>query len=151
MAGSETESALRKLVKSPNNRCFGCGPSNPAGLQLQVEQSDGMVRAEFVPGEWHEGWEGVVHGGILAAALDEVMAYALYYQGIKGLTARMETRYRAPVERGDRLLIEARVVNSNRRLIDVEGTIRRDGQIVASATIRFMTMGSLEPEKFEQT
>jgi acyl-coenzyme A thioesterase PaaI-like protein len=134
---------LRKAVGSPDNHCFGCGPSNPVGLRLQVERENGVARAQFVPGEWHEGWEGYVHGGVLAAALDEVMAYALYYEGIMGVTARMELRYRAPVRQDDRLLIEARMVRDTSRITDIEGAILRDGETVVQASGRFMKLGTL--------
>jgi acyl-coenzyme A thioesterase PaaI-like protein len=137
---------VREYAQSPDNHCFGCGLTNPSGLQLQVVREDGAARAHFVPGEWQEGWEGVVHGGILAAALDEVMAYTLFFDRIKCVTARLELRYRVPVRQGDRLVIEARIVRSTRRIADVEGTIRRDGRIVAEASGRFMKLGVLERE-----
>ena len=146
MPETELQQLLRNLVKSPDNRCFACGPRNPVGLHLHVEQREGAAHTRFVPGEWHQGWEGVVHGGILAALLDEVMAYCLYFNGVKGVTARMELRYRAPVRQGDELLADARMTRQARQIVDVEGRITREGQLVAEASARFMKLGELDAE-----
>lgn len=105
-----------------------------------------MARARFSPGVWHGGWTGVVHGGILATLLDEAMAYAVFFSGQKCVTVRMQVRYRAPVSRGDELLVEGRIVRDSRRLVDVEADITRDGTVVAEASGRFMKVGPLEPE-----
>lgn len=105
-----------------------------------------MIVAEFVPGRWHEGWRGVVHGGILTTILDETMAYALFLEGYEGLTARMDLRYRSSVQQGDRLRVEARIVGRRSRVIDVHGVILRAGQVVVEGTARFMILGPLNVE-----
>ena len=54
--------------------CFGCGEDNPEGLHLQFEeQPDGAGHAVVVLGDHHSGEPGIVHGGIQATMLDEVM------------------------------------------------------------------------------
>lgn len=101
--------------------------------------------ATFVPGQWHEGWRGVVHGGILTTILDETMAYVVFRQGYEGVTARMEMRYRAPAQQGDRLRIEARMVHHKGRMMDIEGKVLRDGEVIVEGTARFMIAGRLDP------
>jgi acyl-coenzyme A thioesterase PaaI-like protein len=129
---------LRKLEA---DRCFACGQNNPVGLHLVFEYVDGQARATFVPQVEHEGWSGIVHGGILLTLLDEAMAYALYYRGITGVTARFETRFRQAVLVGEVLQVRAHITNERRRLIDTTGTIvRADGVIVAEAVARFMVV-----------
>jgi acyl-coenzyme A thioesterase PaaI-like protein len=140
---------LREIVRSPRNRCFGCGPANPTGLRLDVEVTNGVARATFVPGEWHEGWEHVVHGGVLATALDEVMGYPLYYRGIVGVTARLELRFRRPARRQDRLLVEASVTRETKKLVDIAGAIRRDGDVLVEATGRFVKVGIFDQSVFD--
>ena len=56
------------------NGCFICGPSNPIGLRLRFHEEGAGVAAEFVPGDLHIGWEGLIHGGLIAAVLDDAMA-----------------------------------------------------------------------------
>ncbi len=140
---TELPADLRELVRSPQNHCFACGPGNDCGMKLQFDRAADEVKAEFTPDHRHSGWTGVVHGGILATALDEAMAYVLYFMGVKGLTARMEVRYRQPALEGDRLSVVARKVSETRRIVDVEARLLRGDSVLAEATGRFMKIGPL--------
>jgi acyl-coenzyme A thioesterase PaaI-like protein len=143
MTSSELTADLRNLVRSPQNRCFACGPGNDCGMKLQFDEVGAEVMATFVPRSAHSGWTGVVHGGILATALDEAMAYVLYFSGIKGLTARMEVRYRHPALQGEELKVVARKVSEARRIVDIEAQLLKEHTLVAEASGRFMKMGAL--------
>lgn len=144
-----SQRALLDYAQSRNNVCFACGPGNPCGLHLTPRREGDLIVADFVPGEWHEGWRGVVHGGILTTILDETMAYALFLDGYEGLTARMDLRYRSSVRHGDQLRVEARVVGRRSRVMDIAGVILRDGQIVVEGSARFMIVGRLNVEAFQ--
>lgn len=143
---SELTSELRDLVRSPQNHCFACGPGNDCGMKLCFEQVGDTVTATFTPDARHSGWTGVVHGGILATALDEAMAYVLYFMGLKALTARMEVRFRRPAAEGDTLTVEARKLSEARRIVDVEARLLRGQSLLAEASGRFMKMGPLAVE-----
>ena len=54
-------------------RCFVCGQRNPYGLQLVFRLENNSIVAEFQPREEHQGFPGVIHGGIVAAVLDEAL------------------------------------------------------------------------------
>ena len=65
------------------HNCFGCESLNLHGLQLQLHhdaKSNG-VWTLFTPDIRFEGYGGMVHGGIIATVLDEVMAWSLYRIG----------------------------------------------------------------------
>jgi acyl-coenzyme A thioesterase PaaI-like protein len=131
MLDSNVELLLRKIIDAPSNHCFVCSKINPLGLQMRFRQRDGIVSSRFIPGTWHEGWQAVVHGGILAAILDEAMAYTLFFNGQQGVTAKLEVRYRAAVRPADILDVEAWVSRDTRRLVFTEARITRGGDIVA--------------------
>lgn len=143
MTVSDLPAELRQFVRSGQNHCFACGPGNDCGMKLQFDEVGDTVTATFMPDRRHSGWSGVVHGGILATALDEAMAYVLYFMGAKGLTARMEVRFRRTALQGEALTVVARKVAEARRIIDVEAQLLRDDVVLAEATGRFMNMGSL--------
>jgi acyl-coenzyme A thioesterase PaaI-like protein len=69
--GSDDRHTLSLQARyAPHNACFGCGPSNPKGLQLQsYVGADGVV-ATFRPEPHHEAFPGVLNGGIIGALLD---------------------------------------------------------------------------------
>ncbi len=128
------------------NRCFVCGPDNPIGLHLTFRLEDGACVSEFTPGENHQGYPGVIHGGMLYSALDDVMANWLYLRGARAYTARCEIRYRQPAREGEKLLLEGRQTARKRKLVEMEGTARRasDGEMVARATGTFVVINEGE-------
>jgi hypothetical protein len=57
--------------------CFGCGQANLFGLQLELERAAaGGVEGRFFVKQDHQGEPGFAHAGVLAAALEEALAFA---------------------------------------------------------------------------
>lgn len=65
----EVEGSLQDTYGS-EHICFGCGPANPKGLRLKSYVRDGVVVAEWTPGEEHLAFPGVLNGGIIGTILD---------------------------------------------------------------------------------
>lgn len=129
-----------------DHNCYACGHGNPIGLHLDIEIHDGEARTSWVPGDDYVGWEGKVHGGLLATLLDEVMAWAPAADDAWAVTAEMHIRYRTPANPGERLTAVGRVVSRRRRIYDVHGEVRGDdGRLVAEADGRFL--GATPTEK----
>ena len=81
--------------------CFCCGPKNPIGLKLEFETTaEGRMRTIWTPRKEHQGFKDIVHGGLVATVLDEVMVRLLYLRGISAVTAGMETKWIEPVRWG---------------------------------------------------
>ena len=76
-----------------------------------------------------------MHGGILAAILDEVMAWALVGQDSWGLTARLSIEFKRPVQIGQAIHAEGWMTEKGRRLL------RTDGQILDGATGALLATG----------
>jgi len=115
--------------------CFACGQKNPIGLKLNFAREGEGVRAEFTPGELHQGWSGVVHGGIIGCILDEAMSYASLAAGVNSLTARMQTRFKRPLQTGQALVITAHINKKTRKTIEAEAEMHlADGTPVADST-----------------
>ncbi len=115
--------------------CFGCGQNNPIGLKLSFDKDGDTLRAEFTPGKIHQGWPGVVHGGILTCLLDEAMNNAVYFEGATCLTASIQVRLRQPVKVEVPLVITASVTKKRRKLIETKAKIcLKDGTVVAEST-----------------
>lgn len=115
--------------------CFACGKKNPIGLKLDFRFEEGKAKAEFTPGPYHQSWNGVFHGGLLALCLDEAFGYVLYFQGIKGMTARMDMRIRKTVQTGQKILLTGEVRRKTRKLIETYARAEfQDGTLAAEAT-----------------
>jgi acyl-coenzyme A thioesterase PaaI-like protein len=116
------------------SHCFVCGPSNPIGLHVAFSVRDGRVTGEFTPSALHVGFAGIVHGGILAAVLDDAMAWVGYGQREPTVTARLSVRYRQPARPGETLQVEAEEVGRRRGVRNGRALLRRgDGVVVADA------------------
>jgi acyl-coenzyme A thioesterase PaaI-like protein len=145
-AGKDRVTPQQRWARSDANGCFVCGPTNPIGLHLEFHLDGDVCWAEFTPGEHHIGYGGVLHGGILYSALDDVMANVLYLRGFQAVTAKCEIRYRGgPVMVGTRLLLEGRLRRRRGSLAIIEGLAKRasDGEVVAECEASFMVVGEL--------
>jgi len=131
-------------VKSPT-MCFCCGKENPIGLKLDFTWDNGTARAEFTPTELHQGWSGIVHGGIVSCLLDEGLTYAAYFTGIDCITARMQVRLRRPILIGEPLTITSSIIKKTRRLVETQATLSlKDGTPVAEGTATMYIVGNRE-------
>ena len=121
--------------------CFGCGRDNPVGLKLEFVRTPGESRCEFTLGQHYEGWNGVVHGGIVCTILDEAMAHAYFPQG-RGITTKAEFRFRRPARVGEPMVVTGRLVKMTRKLLTAEAAITlEDGTVVAEGTAQAYVVG----------
>ncbi len=124
---------MDERVLSQANRCFVCGPGNPIGLHLRFREEGEGVAADFTPTDLHVGWEGLIHGGIVAALLDDAMANIWAWRGTPAAVIRISVRFRQPARPAERLRIFAEPVGTRRSQMQrARGTVRReDGTLVA--------------------
>jgi uncharacterized protein (TIGR00369 family) len=124
------------------HQCFVCGAQNAHGLQLRFRYEEQEVRADFTPREHHTGYRGVVHGGVTASALDEVMFWAAAYAKRQFLVSiEMSVRYARKVESGRLYHLVGRLANEQRRICCTTAELRSaDGLLCASATGRFFPL-----------
>ena len=78
--------------------CWGCGNA-PAGIRLPQPAAEGLTEYEawFHFDERHQAAPGLVHGGLVAAALDEACGLLATWYRFPAVTARIFVRYRQPV------------------------------------------------------
>jgi uncharacterized protein (TIGR00369 family) len=135
--------------------CIVCGPANPHGLRLtsQVDPATGIVHTPFTPGPHHIGFDGLVHGGVLATVADEAMVWAAIWATRRACVAgELSVRYRRPTAPGDALTLVAAVVRTKGRLVETTATITTAaGQTVATATAKYLAGSPTETEAFFRT
>jgi len=105
------------------HHCFACGELNEHGLHLRLQLTSGRCRVELTLPRNFEGWEGLIHGGIVCTILDEVMAWALVECDTWGVTARMSADFRRPVLVGQAIRAEGWIVEDKRRIQRTAGRI----------------------------
>jgi uncharacterized protein (TIGR00369 family) len=120
--------------------CFACGLENPIGLKMAFYQDEeGRVVAKFTTRDEHQGYPGVVHGGIVTALLDEVLGRVAIAAERWMVTGRLNIRFRRPVPIGETLTIVGEAVSWKKRTLEARGEIRlADGQVGAEASGTFL-------------
>lgn len=114
--------------------CLGCGKNNPLGLKLNFRWDGQTARAEFTPHKYHQGWAGIVHGGILACLLDEAMGWTAMFVGMNCINARMEIRLRRPALIDEPLVVTGSVMEKKSRLLKTRAVVSlANGTPVAEA------------------
>jgi acyl-coenzyme A thioesterase PaaI-like protein len=127
-----------------DNYCFVCGQDNPRGLKISVTYPEAGMAAETelsLPREF-QGWAGVIHGGILATLLDEMMAHAVWHFAGPGLTLGLEVRFHAPLKPGEAIRVRGvlHTKAGSRRLAEGEVIRLADGARIASGKSRFLLL-----------
>ena len=126
-------------------RCFVCGQRNPYGLHLIFRREDDTVVADFLPREEHQGFPGVIHGGIVAAVLDEALNRTSLLSGhpVWTMTGRLEVRYRRYVPYGEPLRVRATLTGKRGRMMQSSGTLTlsdNEQDVLAEAQGTFMAL-----------
>lgn len=126
----------------PHTRsCFVCGESNPIGLNLRFLADGPLVRATFVPRVEHAGFKTVIHGGITATVLDEVMVWACAVATRQfAYCAEMNVRYLSPIAPGTTVhLVGEMVANRKGRIFEARGTAQdAAGRKFAESTGKYL-------------
>lgn len=129
-------------ARQPSSRsCFVCGRENPVGLKVRWEQdaAAGEIRGTVrIPGHFN-GYPGVVHGGIVAAVLDETAGRAILIAGgFEDLmvTAKLEVTYRRPTPTDVPLGLVGRVVRRSGTRAEAQAELLLpDGTVAARARV----------------
>ncbi|MBI5190728.1 MAG: PaaI family thioesterase [Nitrospirae bacterium] len=119
-----------------DHHCFVCGRENPAGLRLvfELDREARSITTVFVPEKTHQGYEGVVHGGLISAVLDEAMTKLAFSLGMDAVTGRLTVRFKRPLMVGERMSVTGRLTKESGRAIEAEAVgVKDDGTVVAEA------------------
>jgi acyl-coenzyme A thioesterase PaaI-like protein len=119
------------------NHCFGCGPANPQGLHLvfttdTTNPESPISTAHINLTRLHEGPPGHIHGGIVAALLDEAMSKLNRPLNVLAMTRHMEVDYLRPAPLYTPLVLISRHLRREGRKLFHQAEIQQpDGTVLA--------------------
>jgi acyl-coenzyme A thioesterase PaaI-like protein len=128
--------------------CFVCGRENGAGLNLQFFRDGSRVYCDWVPDDKHLGYRDRLHGGVVAAALDEAMAWAPALElGRLCYSIELCVKYRRAIPSGAPVVVEGLLVENRKRAVRTAGRILAlDGAVSAEATGLYYPLRAVETE-----
>ena len=121
------------------------GNANPFSVDVETAIHDEVAVAQVTFGAAFEGAPGRVHGGMVAAVLDDLAGYALAFEGEPGFTGTLEVMYRAPVPIEREIEFRTWVRGREGRKLFVEAEARLDERVLATAKL---TMILVDHEHF---
>jgi acyl-coenzyme A thioesterase PaaI-like protein len=116
------------------------GWSNPTGVELDVRFDDGEVIADLVLRRAFEGAPGRAHGGIVAAAFDDVTGFVIGRLQEPAFTGELTVRYLAAVPVDQPLEIRARLDGRERRKLFISAELRTGEAVVATCRAIYITV-----------
>ena len=132
MAPNDRGSDQSRGSNYPN--CFGCGADNHSGLRMNLMLEGDQLTTEFIPERQHEGWPGIVHGGVIAAILYEVMENWAYLNGITSMMRSMDTELKAPARIGEAIRAVSWLNDRDGRELSVAGRLSVVNRTIAEGT-----------------
>jgi uncharacterized protein (TIGR00369 family) len=135
----------RKVLAAQNisRMCLVCGAENTAGLHAHFYELDGgEVAGVFMPRAEHQGYPGRLHGGVVAAILDETIGRAVNAAGpgAWGVTVELTVRYRKPIPIDGEVRAVGRITRDSSRLFEGSGEIVVDGAVAAEAKGKYVRL-----------
>jgi acyl-coenzyme A thioesterase PaaI-like protein len=114
------------------------GRSNALAAPLSMRFDGDVTRGEATYGEAYEGPPGLVHGGCVIAAFDDLLGVAQAASGVAGLTGTIEVKLRRGTPLHRRITYEAGVTSVTGRKVFAWGRSTLDGELLAEATCLFI-------------
>ena len=125
--------------------CFVCGEKNSGGLRLcfEIDKEKQALKTTFVADPIFQGYDGIVHGGIISTLLDEAMAKLSYELGYDTVTASLEIRFKEPAPILQPLLVYGEILEVKKRRVKARAHItQEDGTVLAVGTSTLLRQNS---------
>jgi acyl-coenzyme A thioesterase PaaI-like protein len=130
---------LKEIQQKEHLHCLLCGRNNKRGLKLDFwPTADGGVETSLECSKTLQGYNGIIHGGVISALLDSVMTNCLFAHGIKALTAELKVRFSLPVKAKGALRLKAHIERSSAHFYMLKAELCQGGNIKAKATGKFI-------------
>jgi acyl-coenzyme A thioesterase PaaI-like protein len=120
-----------------------CNPFAPP-ISFTMDGDEAVGSVSFGPA--YEGLPGHVHGGLIAAAFDQLFGYLQTRRGVGSLTGVLTVRYREPAPIQTPLALRARVERSEGRKTFVTATLTANERLSSEAEAIFI---ALDPERMK--
>ena len=127
------------IQKKVHKKCLICGNENPwsLGLNFQLAE-DGWVYSEFQAHDKLQGYDGILHGGVISSLLDSAMTNYLFFHNIEAVTGELLVRFLHPIDCTSKLIVRASALLDSSPLYIVNAEIIYEDKLMARAEGKFM-------------
>jgi uncharacterized protein (TIGR00369 family) len=108
-------------------------------LSFEIDKERQTLKTTFVANPTFQGWDGIVHGGIISTLLDEAMAKLVYELGYQAVTVSLEIRFKKPAPILETLRVHGEITEVGKRLIRAKAHVAKEnGTILATGISTFL-------------
>jgi acyl-coenzyme A thioesterase PaaI-like protein len=119
--------------------CLLCGSKNPWSQQIKFYPSkDGWIYGEFQANPRLQGYDGILHGGVITSLLDSAMTHCLFHRGIQAVTGDLHVRFLHSVPCDSFLSMRASILSASSSLYKVHAELICKEQVMARAEAKFV-------------
>ena len=130
---------VNNSIQKTHKNCFICGNENPWSLGLKFqEMNDNWIYSEFQAHDKLQGYDGILHGGIISSLLDAAMTHCLFHRGIQAVTGELLVRFLHPTVCDSKLKVRARILFEKIPLYVVESELICEDEVMARAKAKFI-------------
>ena len=132
----------KSLQVTADSSCFICGQQNPIGFKaiICVDQEKATAWTKVQLPAQFQGWQDVIHGGVVAALLDEVSIYACRTRADQCVTAELQVRFRKPVPVGSEVEVAGQVIESQRKFFLARAQMKIGDTLYAEAEAKVFNL-----------
>ena len=133
----------------PEGTCFGCGPANEKGLQLNSFVEGDKLVATWQAQEHHQAFPGVLNGGVIGALLDchsnWTAAWHLMQQHGDAhppctVTSDFAVKLKRPTPMDEPIQLIAEVVSSKEDRVTIYAELIAHGKVCATCEGTFVAV-----------
>lgn len=128
-----------KLVNHWPGGCFGCSPDNDKGMHLEFWMMNDACHTHYTVPAHMSGFDGMVHGGIIALMMDEVAQWSLIGTlGKIGLTRDLSIQFLKPVHTETELVVEGKLLEQSDKNVKIGlEVLTVQGEVLSTGTSNF--------------
>ncbi|MFQ3316966.1 MAG: PaaI family thioesterase [Candidatus Poseidoniales archaeon] len=139
---------------APSSICFGCGPANQQGLQINSIRIENGLSMEFLPEQHHQAFPGMINGGIIGTLLDchgnWTAAVALMdAQGLEEppctVTASYTVKLRRPTPTDTVLKVTSQIKELSDDRVEIELLLEANDKVCATGSGLFVAVKEGHP------
>jgi len=127
--------------------CFICGDKNIAGTNVVFKTTpEGGVQCEYIAKEQHNSYQGILHGGIISALLDECIGWSIAVKEKKMfMTGELNIQFKRHIPINTKVIVKGNyqqdTADPNKRILMATGHIEdTEGKICAKAVGKYVAM-----------
>ena len=135
----DTDQPITLSVRNGHAHCLLCGQGNPGSWGLSFHPGQGTsVHGTVQPNAGLQGYEGMLHGGVISALLDAAMTPCLFHREVQAVTADLHVRFVEPVSAKEVVGVRAWIVSMRAPLYQLKAEIIQGDRVMAWGEAKFL-------------